>query len=60
MLLGRSREQGRIAALLEATRAGHGGALVIRGEVGIGKTALLTEATAADGFTILRARGLET
>ena len=60
MLLGRSREQARIAALLEATRAGYGGALVIRGEVGIGKSALLAEAAAADGFTILRVHGIET
>jgi len=60
MLLGRSREQSTIAALLAATGAGNGGALVVRGEVGIGKSALLAEAAAADGFTILRARGIET
>ena len=60
MLVGRSREQARIAALLEAARAGHGGALVIHGDVGIGKSALLAEATTAEHFTVLRARGIET
>ena len=60
MLLGRDRETARLAALLAAARAGHGGALVLRGEAGIGKSALLSNAATADGFTVLRAQGIET
>src|SRR5580704_13392059 len=40
-LLGRERECGAIDGLLEDARAGIGGALVVRGEPGIGKSALL-------------------
>ncbi|MDQ3672153.1 MAG: ATP-binding protein, partial [Actinomycetota bacterium] len=41
MLVGRSEERGRIDLLLEQAAAGRGGALAVRGEAGIGKTALL-------------------
>ncbi|WP_435807874.1 AAA family ATPase [Streptomyces cyaneofuscatus] len=41
MLYGRTAEQGRLARLLAAARAGRSGALLLRGEAGIGKTALL-------------------
>src|SRR5690606_37859150 len=41
-------------------RAGVSGALVVRGEAGIGKTALLDAAArGADGFRVLRATGVE-
>jgi DNA-binding CsgD family transcriptional regulator len=60
MLLGRSYEEARITALLESARTGRSGALVLRGEAGIGKTALLETAAATSGFLCLRARGLET
>ena len=41
MLRGRRAEQERIDALRAAARDGVSGALVVRGEPGIGKTALL-------------------
>jgi DNA-binding CsgD family transcriptional regulator len=43
-----------IDRLLEGVRAGRGGALVIRGEVGIGKTTLLDYAAAAAGTASTR------
>ncbi len=43
MLVGREAELDRIEALLDGARSGCGGSLVIRGEPGIGKTALLAE-----------------
>ena len=60
MLYGRDRERTRIGALLEDARASRSGALVIRGEPGIGKTALLDDARerAAD-MHVLSARGVE-
>jgi DNA-binding NarL/FixJ family response regulator len=60
VLIGRAQEQARIDALLDAARSGRSGALILRGEAGIGKTALLEEAADAKGFRVLRARGLET
>jgi len=56
----RSGERARIAALLAAAHAGRSGVLLVRGEAGVGKTALLADATArAAGMTVLRARGVE-
>ncbi|WP_163751740.1 ATP-binding protein [Mycolicibacterium helvum] len=43
-LLGRHREQKTLADLLDSIRQGRSGVLVIRGEPGIGKTALLDDA----------------
>src|SRR5580704_9368342 len=40
-LLGREREREALDRLLDGGRAGHGGVLVVHGEPGIGKTALL-------------------
>jgi DNA-binding CsgD family transcriptional regulator/tetratricopeptide (TPR) repeat protein len=58
MLIGRVPELDLIAALLESAAAGAGGVLALRGEAGIGKTALLDEATRrANGFRVLRAAG---
>src|SRR3954470_14157437 len=60
MLLGRRRERDELDRLLRSTRAGHGGAVVVMGEAGIGKTALLEYAiSAAEGFRVLRTVGNE-
>ncbi|MGW0807779.1 AAA family ATPase [Nonomuraea sp. NPDC002799] len=59
-LVGRTDEIGRVGALIDAARQGQGGALVLRGEPGIGKTSLLRQAEAAAGdFLIMRASGAE-
>ena len=42
-LLGRERERAALDRLVEAARDGYGGALVVHGEPGVGKTALLDE-----------------
>jgi DNA-binding CsgD family transcriptional regulator len=60
MLYGRTGEAAAIERMLDAARAGTGCALVIRGEAGIGKSALLAHARAnAAGFRVLSARGLQ-
>lgn len=60
MLVGRERELARIDEILGAAREGRSAALVIRGEAGIGKTALLEAAVerGAD-LRVLRALGVE-
>ncbi|MFI2561752.1 AAA family ATPase [Nocardia farcinica] len=58
MLYGRQAEQARIDRLLADARAGRSGALVLRGEPGIGKTALLDYA-AAQGLPTVRSAGVE-
>ncbi len=47
MPIGREAERAGPGRLLDAARAGTSGALVLRGEAGIGKTALLEHAAAA-------------
>ncbi|MER7702212.1 AAA family ATPase [Kitasatospora sp. NPDC097605] len=61
MLYGRERERAAVDALLDGARAGRSGVLVLRGEPGIGKTALLEYAVAAagDGVRVIRATGVE-
>ena len=60
MLMARDRESAAIARLLEGARAGRGGALVLRGEPGAGKSALLAAAAGqAEGMTVLSAAGAE-
>ncbi len=62
MLHGRVREQAALHAVLSRARAGAGGALVLRGEPGIGKSALLDDAAAAaraEGMRVLRTAGVE-
>ena len=49
MLYGRATERAIIDRLLADARAGRSGALVVRGEAGVGKTALLDYAAAAAG-----------
>ncbi|QKV90538.1 AAA family ATPase [Streptomyces sp. NA02950] len=60
VLIGRQDEIRRLDALLRAAREGRGGALVLRGEPGIGKSALLRHLDgAATGFLVMRASGAE-
>ena len=60
MLVGRRPEQTRIVDLLREARRGKSGALLLRGEAGIGKSALLEFARAqARGMTVLDVRGAE-
>jgi DNA-binding CsgD family transcriptional regulator len=60
VLIGRDAEIAQIGLLLEDARQGTSGALVLRGEAGIGKTTLLDEAVVrAAGFRVLRAVGVE-
>jgi AAA ATPase domain len=60
VLVGRAAERERIDALLALARDGSGGALVLRGEPGIGKSALLRYAQErADGMRVLFAHGVE-
>jgi len=60
MLLGRQSERGVLDRLLVAARGGQGGAIVVLGEPGIGKTALIEQAVAsAQDFRVLRTAGQE-
>ena len=60
MLLGRDAETARIDALVGGARNGRGGSLLIRGEPGVGKTALLRYAAdAANEMQLLTAAGIE-
>jgi DNA-binding CsgD family transcriptional regulator len=60
VLAGRDAERARIASLVEAARAGRGGALVVHGVAGAGKSTLLADAaTSADGMRVLRTSGVE-
>ncbi|MFF4415857.1 AAA family ATPase [Streptosporangium sp. NPDC001559] len=58
MLYGRAAEQAVIDRLLSEARAGRSGALLVRGEPGIGKTALLDHAATGDA-RVLRGTGIE-
>ncbi len=59
-LLGREREREVLERLLEGARAGHGGVLVLHGEPGVGKTALLDHAVEiGHGFRVVRTAGVE-
>ncbi|MFE5109426.1 ATP-binding protein [Streptomyces sp. NPDC056663] len=60
MLQGRSAERDRIDQMLAEARLGTSSALLIHGEAGIGKTALLDYAAErADGLRMLRVEGIE-
>ena len=59
-LLGRRSEIDRLDRLLATVRDGRSDVLVVQGEAGIGKTALLEHAlAAAAGFRIVRAAGVQ-
>jgi DNA-binding CsgD family transcriptional regulator len=60
VLFGRQRERGVLDRLLVGARDGHGGAIVVLGEPGIGKTALIEQAVASgQEFRVLRTAGQE-
>jgi DNA-binding CsgD family transcriptional regulator len=60
VLVGRERECARIDELLAGARAGESGSLIVRGEPGIGKTALLDYAAArANEMQLLKTAGVE-
>ena len=59
-LVGRSAERALLDGLLERVRVGESEALVIRGEAGIGKSALLRYAARqASGFQVAQLTGVE-
>ena len=58
MVVGRETELRRLAELLAGARLRRGGALVVTGEAGVGKSTLLDEvATLAAGATVVRVVG---
>jgi DNA-binding CsgD family transcriptional regulator len=60
MLYGRDAERAVIGELLDAARASRSGAIVLRGEAGVGKTALLEDSRErATDMRVLVARGIE-
>jgi DNA-binding CsgD family transcriptional regulator len=60
VLLGRTSERESLDLLLANVRDGRSGVLVIRGEAGLGKTALLRHAVGqADGFKVAQIAGIE-
>jgi DNA-binding CsgD family transcriptional regulator len=59
-LFGRQREQAVLDRLLDTARGGHGAVLVIHGDAGVGKTALLEYAVeTGDDFRVVRTAGVE-
>src|SRR2546421_13333 len=60
VLRGRASECARLDELLSAVRRGESGALVLRGEAGMGKTALLDYTSrVCEGCRVIRAGGVE-
>ncbi|MGS0684275.1 AAA family ATPase [Nakamurella sp. GG22] len=65
VLHGRDREQKRLLALLADARHSRGSALVVRGQPGVGKSALLADlvdraiSDVAEGMQVLTTRGIE-
>jgi DNA-binding CsgD family transcriptional regulator/tetratricopeptide (TPR) repeat protein len=59
MLIGRDPEQRLVESLLEHARNGESAALLIRGEAGIGKTAILEHAAETARMRTLRCTGIE-
>jgi hypothetical protein len=62
VLHGRERERATLAALVEQARGGSAGVLVVLGEPGVGKTALVRDLVAsseASGVRVLRTAGVE-
>src|SRR5258707_7116170 len=60
VLLGRAGERQALDHLLENVRGGQSAVLVVRGEAGVGKTALLRYcARQASGFRVVRIAGVE-
>src|SRR3954463_11517989 len=61
VLHGRDAERARLAAVLDDARAGRAATLLVHGEPGAGKSALLDDldANAGSGVCILRTQGVE-
>ncbi|MEA2294336.1 MAG: hypothetical protein QOE86_1975, partial [Solirubrobacteraceae bacterium] len=60
MLRGRRDERAVLDGLLDEARAGRSGVMVLRGEAGVGKTALLEYAAgSASDFRLVRTAGVE-
>ena len=60
LLLGRQREQAVLERLLATAREGRGGVLVVHGEPGVGKTALLEHTVdVGEDFRVVRTAGVE-
>jgi DNA-binding CsgD family transcriptional regulator len=60
VLLGRDPEREAVSRLVATARLGVGGTLVLMGEPGVGKTAVLEHAVGSvEGMRVLRATGLE-
>ena len=60
MLPGRERESAFLNELLNRVRAGHSAAIMVHGEAGVGKTALLNEAFGSvSDLRVVRAAGVE-
>jgi hypothetical protein len=60
VLQGRGTECAALDRLLAAARGGHNGALVVRGDAGVGKSALLGYAVRkGSGFGVSSAAGVE-
>jgi Cdc6-like AAA superfamily ATPase len=58
--VGRKHELARLEELLTTVRGGGSAALVVQGEPGVGKSALLDQiSTSAEGFKVVRAIGVE-
>jgi DNA-binding CsgD family transcriptional regulator len=59
-LLGRQRERAVLERLLGTARGGHGATIVLHGDPGVGKTALLEYAVeVGEGFRVIRTAGVE-
>jgi DNA-binding SARP family transcriptional activator len=60
ILIGRTTDLAVLRRVIAGVRQGRSRALVVRGEAGMGKTALLAQQVAeADGLLVLRVRGIE-
>lgn len=60
VLHGREAEQARLVELLDAARSGAGGSVVVLGDPGVGKSALLDDlVVGAAGMTVMRTQGIE-
>ncbi|MBO0679131.1 AAA family ATPase [Mycolicibacterium sp. S2-37] len=59
MLAGREAEIGHLVSIIDDARRGIGRVVVIRGEAGVGKSALLAAAASGARMTMLRTRGVE-
>src|SRR6188472_3268338 len=59
MLYGRSMESGRLDSLFAEAAQGRGGALVVRGDPGVGKTALMADTVSRAVGQVLWTQGIE-